>query len=121
MDGEREADAERGFLLDDRISPPPMALWVLLTFAMGDDIKPLLAVLSLGLSPPGIPLSLSSTKLPLPFRLSESLPVLSPSLPLYAALFAEGAIEGVCPFASMRVTSGMTALEVRRLLLLLGG
>ena len=98
-----------------------MALWVLLTFAMGDDIKPLLAVLSLGLSPPGIPLSLSSTKLPLPFRLSESLPVLSPSLPLYVALLVEGAIEGVCPFASMRVTSGMTALEVRRLLLLLGG
>lgn len=129
MDGVREAEAGGGFQLDDNISPP-VALWMLPAFAMGDDTKPLLAVLSIGVSPPGIPLSLSfssSMCLSLPFLFSESLPVRSPSLPLYVALLAEGAIEGVYPFdvsmvrVSMRVTSGITALEARRLLLLLGG
>ena len=129
LDGEREEEAEGGgFQLDDSISPPPTALWMLLAFAM--DPGPALVVFSIGLGPPGIPLSLSfssSVYLSLPFFLPGSLLVLSPSLPLYVALLAEGAAEGVYPLdtsvvrASIRVTSGMTALEVRRLLLLLGG
>ena len=44
MDGEREGDSRREYLSDDSISPPPMALGLLLSF----DIKPLLAVPTTG-------------------------------------------------------------------------
>ena len=71
---------------------------------MGDDIKPLLVVLSTGLKFLYLYLRHNS------FRLSESLPIISPSPPLYVALLANVAIEGMYPFdtsmvrVSMRVT-----------------
>jgi hypothetical protein len=93
LDGEGKEDNGGG--LEDNISPLPMALWVLPAFGIGDG----------HLGVPGSALSLffsSSRRLSFSFFLSESLPVLSPSLPLYVAAFAEAVIERSVSFRHIR-------------------